>query len=60
MFETDLFKYDFDLVPEIASLFAKMEVKHEPLTLIVPQFETPLLGTPSPTQASPPASSRPC
>lgn len=24
-----------------------MEVKHEPLTLIVPQFETPLLGTTS-------------
>jgi intraflagellar transport protein 52 len=44
MFEADLFKYDFDLVPEIAALFAKMEVKHEPLTLIVPQFETPLLG----------------
>lgn len=45
MFETDLFKYDFELVPEVTSLFAKMEVKHEPLTLIVPQFETPLLGT---------------
>ena len=44
MFETELFKYDFDLVPEVSSLFAKMEVKHEPLTLIVPQFETPLLG----------------
>ena len=44
MFETDLFKYDFELVPEVSSLFGKMEVKHEPLTLIVPQFETPLLG----------------
>lgn len=53
MFETDLFKYDFDLVPEIASLFAKMEVKHEPLTLIVPQFETPLLGNSFPIQVSP-------
>lgn len=38
MFETQLFKYDFDLVPEVSSLFKKMEVKHEPLTLIVPQF----------------------
>ena len=45
MFETDLFKYYFDTVPEVSALFAKMEVKHEPLTLIVPQFETPLLGT---------------
>lgn len=53
MFETDLFKYDFDLVPEVSSLFSKMEVKHEPLTLIVPQFETPLLGTSAATQASP-------
>lgn len=38
MFETELFRYDFDLVPEISTLFARMEVKHEPLTLIVPQF----------------------
>ncbi len=45
MFETELFRYDFDIVPEVASLYARMEVKKEPLTLIVPQFETPLLGT---------------
>lgn len=45
MFETELFKYDFELVPEVSALFKSMEVKHEPLTLIVPQFETPLLGT---------------
>jgi intraflagellar transport protein 52 len=38
MFETELFKYDFDLLPEITALFSKMDVKHEPLTLIVPQF----------------------
>lgn len=44
MFETELFRYDFDIVPEVASLYARMEVKKEPLTLIVPQFETPLLG----------------
>jgi intraflagellar transport protein 52 len=45
MFETELFKYDFEMLPEIKALFQSMEVKHEPLTLIVPQFETPLLGT---------------
>ena len=31
-------------MPEVSSIFKRMEVKHEPLTLIVPQFETPLLG----------------
>lgn len=44
MFESNLFKYDFDLVPEAVSLYKNMEVKHEQLTLIVPQFEVPLLG----------------
>lgn len=44
MFETNLFKYDFDLVPETISLYKSMDVKHEQLTLIVPQFEVPLLG----------------
>ena len=44
MFETNLFKYDFDLVPETVALYKSMEVKHEQLTLIVPQFEVPLLG----------------
>lgn len=44
MFEADLFKYDFEMVPETVSLYKRMEVKHEQLTLIVPQFEAPLLG----------------
>ncbi len=44
MFETNLFKYDFDHVPETLNLFKSMEVKHEQLALIVPQFEVPLLG----------------
>ena len=44
MFQTNLFKYDFELVPESVSIFKKMEVKHETLTLIVPQFEVPLFG----------------
>jgi intraflagellar transport protein 52 len=59
MFEADLFKYDFDIVPEIAALFATMQVKHEPLTLIVPQFETPLLGSSPSTQVSRRESSSP-
>lgn len=44
MFETTLYKYDFEQVPEAVSIFKKMEVKHEALTLIVPQFEAPLFG----------------
>lgn len=44
MFETELFKYDLDLAPEVATMYKSMEVKHEALTLIVPQFEVPLLG----------------
>jgi intraflagellar transport protein 52 len=44
MFEINLFKYDFDLVPETVALYKSMSVKHEQLTLIIPQFEVPLLG----------------
>ena len=32
------------MVPDTIALFKSMEVKHEMLTLIVPQFEVPLLG----------------
>jgi intraflagellar transport protein 52 len=38
MFEINLFKYDFDLVPETIALYKSMSVKHEQLTLIIPQF----------------------
>nr|AAL61822.1 raft-like protein [Tetrahymena thermophila] len=44
LFMTDLFKYDVDLVPEAVKLYETLGVKHDPLALIVPQFETPLLG----------------
>ncbi|KAM3132992.1 hypothetical protein pb186bvf_014848 [Paramecium bursaria] len=44
MFDTNLFKFDIDHIPEAIKLFEHLGVKHEPLTLIVPQFETPLLG----------------
>ena len=44
LFESSLFKYDTDLIPEAVKLFESLGVKHEPLNLIVPQFEAPLLG----------------
>lgn len=42
LFDDGLFKFDTDLVPETLALFEQLSVKHEPLSLIQPQFETPL------------------
>ena len=36
MFDTNLFKFDIDHIPEAIKLFEHLGVKHEPLTLIVP------------------------
>mmetsp|Transcript_44569 Transcript_44569/g.72554 ORF Transcript_44569/g.72554 Transcript_44569/m.72554 type:complete len:474 (-) Transcript_44569:306-1727(-) len=42
LFNDSLFKFDTNLIPEAVILYEKLGVKHEPLTLIPPQFETPL------------------
>lgn len=42
LFDPALFKFDTDLIPEAIKLYAELGVKHEPLTLIPPQFETPM------------------
>ncbi|CAD7962465.1 unnamed protein product [Amoebophrya sp. A25] len=42
MFDDRLFKFDTSLIPEAIRLFQTLAVKHEPLTLIPPEFETPL------------------
>jgi len=42
LFDETLFKFDMDLVPEGVKLYNQLGVKHEPLTLIPPQFETPM------------------
>lgn len=44
LFDMNLFKFDTDLIPESVKLYDILNVKHEQLSLIVPQFETPLLG----------------
>eukprot|EP00331_Platyophrya_macrostoma_P006041 CAMPEP_0176428450 /NCGR_PEP_ID=MMETSP0127-20121128/13158_1 /TAXON_ID=938130 /ORGANISM="Platyophrya macrostoma, Strain WH" /LENGTH=383 /DNA_ID=CAMNT_0017810137 /DNA_START=152 /DNA_END=1303 /DNA_ORIENTATION=- len=44
LFDTSLFKYDTNLVPDAVKLYGQLSVKHEGLTLIPPQFETPMLG----------------
>ena len=42
MFNDKLYKFDTDLIPEAIKLFGTLGVKHEPITLIPPQFETPM------------------
>lgn len=37
-----LYKVDNNLVPESLELYSKLNVKHEILSIIPPQFETPL------------------
>jgi intraflagellar transport protein 52 len=42
LFHDSLFKFDTDLIPEGVKLYQNLGVKHETLTLIPPQFETPM------------------
>lgn len=42
LFDDTLFKFDTNLIPEAIKLYQELGVRHEPLTLIPPQFETPL------------------
>ncbi|CAH3162276.1 unnamed protein product [Porites evermanni] len=42
MFDEDLFKLDTSVVPAAIRAYEDLRVKHEPLQLITPQFETPL------------------
>lgn len=42
MFDDQLFKFDTNLIPDSVKLYETLKVKHEPLSLIPPQFETPL------------------
>jgi intraflagellar transport protein 52 len=42
MFDHTLFQFDTDNIPEVIQLYEQLDVKHEPLSLIQPQFEAPL------------------
>lgn len=42
LFDDTLFKFDTSLIPEAVDLYSQLDLKHEPLSLIPPQFETPL------------------
>eukprot|EP00518_Triparma_eleuthera_P004722 CAMPEP_0182464112 /NCGR_PEP_ID=MMETSP1319-20130603/8279_1 /TAXON_ID=172717 /ORGANISM="Bolidomonas pacifica, Strain RCC208" /LENGTH=469 /DNA_ID=CAMNT_0024663727 /DNA_START=14 /DNA_END=1420 /DNA_ORIENTATION=+ len=42
LFNDSLFKFDTSKIPEAVKLYDTLNVKHEPLSLIPPQFECPL------------------
>lgn len=42
LFDDTLFKFDTRTIPETVALYEALGVKHEPLSLIPPQFEAPL------------------
>lgn len=42
LFDFSMFRFDTDIIPEAVQLYTSMAVKHDALTLIPPQFETPL------------------
>lgn len=42
LFDDGLFSFHVDNVPEAVKLYQDLGVKHEPLTVIPPQFDTPL------------------
>jgi len=42
LFDSTLFKFNTSLIPEALELYNKLSVKKAPLSLIAPQFDTPL------------------
>ncbi|KAJ9451221.1 hypothetical protein DIPPA_27154 [Diplonema papillatum] len=42
IFDLTMFRFDTDLIPEAVKAYEQTNVKHEPLTLIQPEFSTPL------------------
>jgi len=42
LFDTDLFALDMRQLPNVIRGYEELKIKHEPLPLITPQFETPL------------------
>lgn len=42
LFQSSLYSVHTNMVPKVITSFSELGVKHEPLKLITPQFETPL------------------
>lgn len=59
LFDFTTFKLDTGMIPEVMGAYQKLNVKHEPLTLIPPEFQAPLPprlpATFGPTHREPPA-----
>eukprot|EP00388_Colpodella_angusta_P025244 GDKK01001986.1.p1 GENE.GDKK01001986.1~~GDKK01001986.1.p1 ORF type:complete len:373 (-),score=39.52 GDKK01001986.1:185-1225(-) len=45
LFDFTTFKLDTGMIPEVAAAYQKLSLKQEPLTLISPEFQTPLPPT---------------
>ena len=45
LFKHDLYSINLDMVPAALKAYDELNVKHEPLSLIAPNFETPLPQT---------------
>eukprot|EP00758_Cryptobia_borreli_P014173 Tbor_TRINITY_DN5899_c3_g1::TRINITY_DN5899_c3_g1_i1::g.6562::m.6562/K19681/IFT52; intraflagellar transport protein 52 len=58
LFDFSTFKLDTSKIPEVSATYQKLQVKQEPLTLIPPEFQTPLPpclpATFDPTHRDPP------
>jgi intraflagellar transport protein 52 len=58
LFDFTTFKLDTNLIPSVISTYQKLNIKHEPLTLIPPEFQAPLPprlpATFEPTHREPP------
>lgn len=42
LFDHTLYSVNMDIVPTVIEAYEQLQVKHEPLRLIPPQFESPL------------------
>lgn len=42
LFDDTMFRFDTNMIPEAVGLYKELSVKHEPISLITPTFETPL------------------
>lgn len=45
LFKRHFYSINMNLLPEVIKAYEELGVKHEPLTLIAPHFETPLPPT---------------
>lgn len=42
MFKDQMYSINMDIVPLVLEAYKELNLKHEPLRLITPEFETPL------------------